>query len=241
MKKTVGELKSPALFTVRADDSLDRAADYLISTGVSGAPVLDEAGRPLGVISLSHLLTRRSGELVSDRMTRPAITAPEDEEIVSAAHLMARSGVPRLIIVDPEGRASGVLTALDVIGALLGVPTGADCFPHHDDNAHVNWTEDLPLEMAELGVAPCGPGLLALVRGGKGVEVTVVWSEASNNVRKRLWDIVSRPEHETPQLARLVSTHRDLRFRAAFAPDPEQRKRALGLLQVEALRCRPTH
>jgi CBS domain-containing protein len=235
MQKTAGELKSPALFSLRPEDPIERAADYLLSMGVNGAPVLDDEAHPVGVVSLAHLLATRVGEQVADRMTRPAIVVRDEQQLEDAARVMVGSGVPRLVVVDTDGRASGVLTALDVIGALLGVASGAQVFVNLDPRSGIAWTEDHALSVAELGVAPSGPGLLALVRGGGEVELTVVWSEAAHNVRKRLWDMVSHPDRETPQLARLLESCRDLRFRAASVPDAQTRRTALEQLRAQAL------
>jgi hypothetical protein len=240
MPTSVGELKSPALVFVRDEDPVDQAADTMMSTGVSGAPVLDNDGHPVGFVTLAHLATRRQGDRVADRMTRPAIIIRQTVSVDEGARLMVRSGVSRVITVDDSGRATGVLTALDVLGALVHDAGESNFFPNHDDHCGVSFTDDRPLEMSELGVAPSGPGLLALVRGGAEINLTVVWSEAANNVRKRLWDMLSQPERETPQLARLLTSRREsLRFRAALVPDPMQRRRALELLRSEALKSRP--
>ena len=80
MARTVAEIRSRELFSVRPDDAVDEALDGILALGVSGAPVLDPEGRPIGTVSLRNLVGRRPGDRVADRMTTPAVTAPETRQ-----------------------------------------------------------------------------------------------------------------------------------------------------------------
>src|SRR5438132_13949757 len=48
---TAADLMMPDPVSIRADASLKEAIALLIDRGFSGAPVIDEAGRPIGVLS----------------------------------------------------------------------------------------------------------------------------------------------------------------------------------------------
>jgi len=54
----VRELMRTDVLTLRADDTIEAAVELFEEYRVSGAPVLDEAGRPVGVLSVSDIARR---------------------------------------------------------------------------------------------------------------------------------------------------------------------------------------
>jgi CBS domain-containing protein len=62
---TAAELMTPNPLSIAAGASLKEAAAFLTDKGFSAAPVIDEAGRPVGVLSLSDLVVhdRENGQL----------------------------------------------------------------------------------------------------------------------------------------------------------------------------------
>jgi CBS domain-containing protein len=54
--ETAADLMTPNPVSVRADASLREAVALLIDKGYSAAPVIDEAGRPVGVLSRTDVL-----------------------------------------------------------------------------------------------------------------------------------------------------------------------------------------
>ena len=54
--QTAAELMTPNPLSVRQDASIHEAEAFLIDKGISGAPVIDQAGRPVGVLSQFDLL-----------------------------------------------------------------------------------------------------------------------------------------------------------------------------------------
>jgi CBS domain-containing protein len=54
--ETAADLMSPNPLSVRADASLREAIAMLIDRGYSAAPAIDEAGRPVGVLSRTDIL-----------------------------------------------------------------------------------------------------------------------------------------------------------------------------------------
>ncbi len=231
MARTAREIMNPELFHLRPADSAEQALGYILALGITGAPVIDASGKPVGVVSFRDLVGRASGATVEERMTRPALTAREDTGIEALARLLAESGVHRLVVVDGEGRATGIVAALDVIRGLVGMPASHPAtFPHYDSKAGVSWTDDTEMDLEHMGAAPDGPGVFVLVRGGRGVTETVVWAEAAYNVRTRLYDILSLPQ-DAALLARILREDHELRFRAASVPDANRRMKMLeGLL-----------
>jgi CBS domain-containing protein len=53
---TAADLMSPNPVSLRDDATLHEAIAFLVDRGISGAPVIDEAGRPVGVLSQTDIL-----------------------------------------------------------------------------------------------------------------------------------------------------------------------------------------
>jgi CBS domain-containing protein len=236
MALRVGEIMNRELFHVRPTDTVERALDGLLAMGITGAPVTDAQGHPVGVVSLRDLAPGKEGTTAADRMTSPALVVRADASIADAGSLIAQSGYHRLPVVDEEGRAIGMISVLDVLRALLGLPAAhPGGFPHLDLQTGLRWSDDVPLTMEGVDAAPEGSGCLVLVYGGVGVPETLVWAEAPNNVRARLTDIFSLPQ-ENPELARLLKKRERLRFRTASISDPDIREKVKQGLRARAHR-----
>jgi len=54
--ETAADLMTPNPLSIRDDASVREALGFLIDRGISGAPVIDAAGRPVGVLSQTDLL-----------------------------------------------------------------------------------------------------------------------------------------------------------------------------------------
>lgn len=133
---TVGDIMTVDPITFPADQSLRAAAEVLLRHGISGAPVVDSAGRVVGVLSERDLLDkaaepprgigrddrrareRHNGLLVGDVCTRPARTTAADTSVRQAAEEMASHDVDRLVVLD-GGRHVGILTRTDVLKVLI--------------------------------------------------------------------------------------------------------------------------
>src|SRR5262245_16535889 len=234
MAVTVNEIMNKELFSVRASDAAEDALNGILALGISGAPVLDDAGRPLGMVSLRNFVGRRPGDRVADRMTTPPATVRVDVSVTAAGRLLAETGRHRLTVVDAAGRAVGLISTLDVLRGLLGLPIVHPApFPHMDLAAGFVWSDELPLEPAMFEAALDGPGLLVLIHGGPGTPERIVWAEASDSIRTRLHDIITAPQTEEPLLAFWLKRG-GLRFRAAAAPNSAERREAAEGLRRRA-------
>jgi CBS domain-containing protein len=226
MTLRVAEIMSRELYTVRPCDAAEDALDGILALAISGAPVLDDERRPLGTVSVRNLVGRRPGDRVANRMTTPAMTVCESASVTEAGRLLAESGRHRLIVVDGAGRAVGLVSTLDVLRGMLGLPVVRPAPARKVDlAAGLVWTDELPLEASMLAAAADGPGLLVLIHGGPGMAKRIVWAEACDNVRTRLEDMLKAPQTEEPLLAFWLNRP-GLRFRCAVAPDASQRREA---------------
>jgi len=102
---------------VRPDTELAEVCDLLTTESISGAPVVDEAGHAIGIISRTDLIHREllpPGATVDDLMMPMAFTLPEHASVAQAAALMAYEGVHRLPVLDTAGAVIGIVSALDI-------------------------------------------------------------------------------------------------------------------------------
>jgi len=112
-------------------------AAMLGSSRVSGFPVIDQAGKVIGVVSETDMLIkeadrashpevftglRRSrdhqkaaGVTAAELMTSPPVTIGPDEPVQHAAFLMYDRAVERLPVVDEAGHLVGIVSQVDVL------------------------------------------------------------------------------------------------------------------------------
>lgn len=215
----------------------DALAD-LMALGVSGAPVVDTTGKPIGVVSWRDLVQGPRDALLRDRMTSPPVTVAATETITHAADVLAERGIHRLFVVDGHGALAGALSILDVLCALTGKPVRHPAaFPHLDSATQVAWTDAEPFDLAATDAAPNGPGVLALVESVVGEPDTIAHVEATASVRARLVELLSVSPSDRPDLARVLEHPSRLRFRAAAVDDPQKRDSIARMLRARADRA----
>jgi CBS domain-containing protein len=228
MALTVSEIMNREVFSVLPAESVDATRAAILALGITGVPVVNEEGKPMGLVSLRDLVGERPGTTAGERMTRPPATVPADVRLGEAARRLARTRYHRLIVVDAGGYVVGIVSALDIIRGLMGLPAPHPAsFPHLDRETGLSWTDDLPLDLDEIHAAPDGPGVLVLLHGGAGVAERVLWAESAESVRHRLKEMLTAVQ---PGLLGAWLEHGGLRFRAASAPDAAERSDALAAI-----------
>ncbi len=91
-------------------------ARLLVAHHISGVPVVDPEGTPLGIVSKSDLLRDLdAAQKAADVMTPLALGIDEGATIGRAAALMAYEGVHRLLVLSTDGRIVGIVSSLDVM------------------------------------------------------------------------------------------------------------------------------
>jgi len=122
---TIGDIMSSDVFTLAASCPADQAAWELSVRGFTGAPVRDESGRLVGVLSRSDLADpeRNEGGLqakeVADLMTPAMFTLHPASPVIQAIKLMVREGIHRVIVMDERRQMVGIVTSSDVLNALV--------------------------------------------------------------------------------------------------------------------------
>lgn len=219
MARVVREIMNAELFTVRPDARADHALEAILEFGINALPVIDDERRPVGVTALRDLV--RAGR--EPRYSTPARSVSLDTPIEEAARVMAESGHHHLVVVASDGRAAGMVSSVDLLRALVGLPAKhPSTFPHRDPELGVSWSDASVLDDEHVDVGPEGGGVLVLSIGGVGRTETDVWVEDCAALRTRLVELLEIPQDDTPALARILQ-RRDLRFRCAVVADASLR------------------
>lgn len=121
---TVAEIMNPKLLYIGDEERVALARRHLIEFGVFAVPVLDDTHRPVGVVSLRDL-ARDAGDRLEPSGAVATIKA--SESIDEGAKRLAGGEFHHLVVVDDMGVAVGMVTSLDFLRALLGLP------PRHPD------------------------------------------------------------------------------------------------------------
>lgn len=126
----VAELMQSEVQTVPADSLVNDAVVIMADSHISGMPVVDGAGRMVGVISTTDIVTseeeaedRTEREplfertLVRDLMTPRPLTIAPDADVREAARQMLYADVHRLFVTEGE-RLVGVISTTDIMHAV---------------------------------------------------------------------------------------------------------------------------
>ncbi len=143
----VKDIMTRDVVTVTPETSIHTLAHLFIDKNISGAPVVDNSGKLLGVVKEEgiifqdkkvHLPTfinlslgfialgtsryeeeikKIAGSKVSDIMERDAMTIPADMEIDDAATVMLEKGVYYFPVTD-KGKLAGVVTKKDIVRSI---------------------------------------------------------------------------------------------------------------------------
>lgn len=190
MARTVDEIMNRELFTARPGDRAGDLLGQLLTLEITGAPVVEVDGRPVGFVSMCDLCRVDNGDAVLTLMSVPVDTISASATIAEAAARMCESGRHHLVCVDEGGRAIGMLGSLDVLRGVSGQPVPhPSAFPHYEPATGLVWSDDTPLDADHARQAPSAPGVFVLVHAAKGRPNRLVWSEAAEDVRARLMEL----------------------------------------------------
>ncbi|GAB1445477.1 MAG: CBS domain-containing protein [Cyclobacteriaceae bacterium] len=114
------------LVTFSPDQTIKEVIDIIIDKKISGAPVLDNRGKLIGMLSekdcLRIIIDQAPHKLpiasrkVSDYMTADVKTVPPDSDVVSAANQFLHSPMRRMPVVD-NGVLKGQISRRDILKA----------------------------------------------------------------------------------------------------------------------------
>lgn len=139
----VQDYMTSAPVLLKPQDDATTLLSLLRSRQISGAPVVNEAGKLIGVVSVTDLISYEvlgalnaapslaeedsllhsldiryfREKTVGEMMSRQARSVCTDNTIQEAAHEMIRFGIHRLIVTDVRDKVEGVLSTLDITRA----------------------------------------------------------------------------------------------------------------------------
>ncbi|MCZ7417738.1 MULTISPECIES: CBS domain-containing protein [unclassified Streptomyces] len=140
--RTVRDLMTRNVVRAPRELPFKEIVELLSDSGVTAVPVVDAAGRPMGVVSEADLLRKASdqpdasgltvvphleawqrakaeGARAEELMSAPAVCARPDWTVVEAARLMEVQGVKRLPVVDATDRLVGIVSRSDLLRVFL--------------------------------------------------------------------------------------------------------------------------
>src|SRR5579875_1591869 len=144
---TVGEIMDREVPAVAETAPVRNVGDHLIASEVKRVVVIDEARRPLGIITDTDLVrrvdpaerpglltqlrsrwnarawqqVRRSyGQRAADVMTAPVVSVRDDAPVIDALTLTVTRHVKRMPVVDTDGRLVGIVSRPALLAASLG-------------------------------------------------------------------------------------------------------------------------
>jgi CBS domain-containing protein len=124
---TAWDLMTPNPVSIEVDASVAEAIALLTDRGLSAAPVIDEAGRPRGVISRDDILVHERERLaspaagtpdptrVADIMTPTVLSVTPDTPARAVVEQLLGLKVQQLFVVDDAGALVGSISNFDVL------------------------------------------------------------------------------------------------------------------------------
>lgn len=123
--KTAKQAMSRALVTLRPDMDVLEALRILVEQRVSGAPVMDQVGNLIGIlterdcmrIALGAGYYSEDGGHVENFMSKDVVTVEADTPVTEVAERFANSNFRRLPVME-QGRLVGIISRRDVLKQL---------------------------------------------------------------------------------------------------------------------------
>lgn len=155
-QRFVSDYMTPNPRTLSTTTSVDEAIATLLDLGVSSAPVVDESGTLVGLVSASDFLHKEAGSVilpmegtneaevlnkvkkiigqkVGDLMTNDLFTIDANASMRTAAALMAQEKLHSLPVIDDDDKLVGVISTFDVMRDVLS--TVRATLPPADDSS----------------------------------------------------------------------------------------------------------
>jgi CBS domain-containing protein len=116
------DLMTPDPATISESAAIIDAASVLSNRDFSALVVVDDAGRPVGVVSRTDIVRReakpsRSTD-VREIMTATVVSVRTDDPAWEVIARMAAFKVHRVFVVDRTGKLAGVISAFDIVRKL---------------------------------------------------------------------------------------------------------------------------
>lgn len=142
----VKEIMTKGVVTIKSNMTLITTARLLAEHNISGAPVVDEEGTLVGIVSekdlfkalypshaefyetpgvwidldkLEEKAIEASDKPIVDLMTREVVTINSNTSLMQVGSIMLVRGIHRIIVVGHEGQIEGIVTRRDIYKKIL--------------------------------------------------------------------------------------------------------------------------
>ena len=101
--------------TVAMDMTIGELRRIKSKYGFSGFPVLDDAGKLVGLITNRDIrFVEDESTKVSEMMTKKLVTVPKGMDMKKAQKILHKNRIEKLIVVDEHGNCAGMITVRDI-------------------------------------------------------------------------------------------------------------------------------
>lgn len=115
----VSDVMTRSPITAKRDDPIRDYIRYFVEQRIRGIPVVDDEGRPLGILTASRVLDalaqKSEAAKVGELMTGDVPIVEEDDDVHDVIREMITSNLGRVLVIDPEGRLTGIVTRTDIL------------------------------------------------------------------------------------------------------------------------------
>jgi hypothetical protein len=226
--KTASDVMNQAFFHAAPSDTIGVLLHEMAERGLGCVPVLDLAGRPLGVATAGEIERCYDVEELIERLESPAVCMDRNTPIDIAARALARHPSCCLILVDDGGVAVGALSPVELLAAVLGCEDASDGPKLHERDAA--WDGADILELGAAHRAPASPGIILISPGLDESKHRLVWAEPAANMRERLDQMLREPQEDEKLESMLDRYPRTVRFRCLTIQDAAQREKLADAL-----------
>ena len=109
----VKEIMTSVVISVSEHETIEDAARLLARHRISGLPVVNEAGAPIGMVTEYDLIAK-AGHVVGDIMSRGVISVSPETNSEEVAHLLTNRRIRRVPVLDGD-RLVGIVSRSDLI------------------------------------------------------------------------------------------------------------------------------
>jgi CBS domain-containing protein len=112
----VSAIMTRDIVCARPDLSLDALKDLLLQNHIGCVPIVDDRGRPKGIVTKLDLVERKQQALTATDVMMPlAITLNTHATIAHAAAMMALEDFHHLMVVGTDHVLVGVVSTMDIV------------------------------------------------------------------------------------------------------------------------------
>lgn len=141
-ERDVASVMTTRVVTARPGTPFKDLVATMAEHGISAVPVVDDRGRPIGVVSEADTLAKQEfrgghdeiphgdredrvrwfrslARTAAELMSSPVRTVSADESVTAAARVLAKAKVRRLFVIDVDGTLAGVVSQRDLLQVYL--------------------------------------------------------------------------------------------------------------------------